>query len=74
MNKEAQPGKHVFISRIPVTMHNALLRRANENGRSRNSELIQILREALDWRYYEEDDPALSTDFVYFGRKHLNNR
>jgi len=42
--------------RLPKDMKRALERAAREDGRSVNSQVIKILQEALDWRYYEQDE------------------
>lgn len=42
--------------RFPPDLKRALERYAKAEGRSVNSQLIKILQEKLDWRYYEEDE------------------
>lgn len=42
--------------RLPKDLKRALERYAKAEQRSVNSQLIHILKEKLDWRYYEEDE------------------
>ncbi|WP_394517457.1 Arc family DNA-binding protein [Pantoea sp. SGAir0175] len=53
-----------FNVRLPAGMRDAIAERAKSNGRSMNSEIVQILQDALD--YTPEEAASDSVDRAYF--------
>ncbi|PHM63946.1 hypothetical protein Xsto_03476 [Xenorhabdus stockiae] len=48
MTKKLVANQDKFMLRLPDGMREAIAQRAEENGRSMNSEIVQILQDALD--------------------------
>lgn len=52
-----------FMLRFPDGMRDAIAERAKDNGRSMNSEIVQILQDALDEHRREQEEAALQNKF-----------
>ncbi|EAA7439498.1 Arc family DNA-binding protein [Salmonella enterica] len=53
-----------FVVRFPDGMRDAIAERAKANGRSMNSEIVQILQDAIDEANREHEDAKLKAQFM----------
>lgn len=56
--------------RLPPDLKRALERSAKAESRSVNSQVIKILKDALDWHWYEEDEDC-ETIFAHPVSRHI---
>ncbi|MGJ0578482.1 Arc family DNA-binding protein [Xenorhabdus bovienii] len=61
MTKKLVAAQDKFMLRLPDGMREAVAKRADENGRSMNSEIVQILQDALDTGV-SQIDPNMSPE------------
>lgn len=59
MSKYPSQTQDKFTVRFPDGMRDAIAKRADENGRSMNSEIVQMIQDCLD-RKSQETQPTVS--------------
>lgn len=64
MSKFPSQDMDRFNVRLPAGMRDAIAERAKRNGRSMNSEIVQILQDAIDLEIREQEDAKLDAQFM----------